>query len=1218
MSLEEMKSAPLSPAPASVEEYGEGEGGGDDRPGTAATDHTEGEGEEEHEHDEEKKSSGPFSPGKSGGQGGKPAKVISPFHASLLSTIQSSPMLTPIHAEVRNLSYWYQSRKKLGPKRQAALLTTQMQSGKWESSIYKMKARDEDMEIVPQKVFLNTHKSKWAAFKNCEKECKARDANPADSNPDFNPDLILESHFHLVIVSTQYDRLLPAERLQLTYEALLLGMGVQLTPTSTSLPTQDIQDTNMVIENAWKKNEGKLRPWQKSDVNYHRYSHLGPRVNNAGYGTCPPTKMKGLGSLFGQNTCNLEVFRVLLPTQKVTLIIEAKTPSQWKPQDFIAPASERFGRTHLGDHNSHVPKSLQTAGQTARVKLLAHVAKDSNRWEKFASQTTGGGGHGDKGGKGSGGASGLSKSVNSLTEALGLDSSISGISYGKKKGGIYGHFFSDLPESIKSMLILKYQQNKLLIQTEGNHNYIEEAKKNKGKKPQKKEENVPVTGMSKLRDKMMAAVGQADPDVGTQSESEMMEQVYMGARIMERAVIRLQRMRRAGRLWRNVKVVWWRKWAIVNIQRIFRGKIAQKYVHLLRRLRPVAAARIQKLFRSKRKKRIITVWQGLSYRLTRWVMPKIKRFLRNCFLQNIAKYYDKAVTIQKVLRMFLVKNRYQKKLAERNVYGYEPEWRLFYHEQVIKVQRILRGNWGRARFLTFIEGALVMRVDVPASILIQKRYRGVLGRRKSARARYVKRCVALLQRVARAYVQRVWKEQMRIAKRRIDAATSIQRISRGRIDRVLVEYIRIEHHYKYKFMPAVFLTQRQIRGWIARKFVRRKILERRSATICVNFWRGVLARRAMLALWKAAREKYIYSCAAQIQKIVRCFLCKKVYPVKLQMAQGKALYAAKVIMRAWVTFVQSKRMQLLLDDNRQSFYKAKLPKFEDARNEIKADREEILGDIKMANNLLERYRARMKVLDNFQVEAQLRTSIISKEMTLLTPDDFDSGWGDAFGEEFEVLGRQMKMAKEEERLLRHRILVTNRELTVLYCELEDVEIEMDHIGTLEISAYEGMRRAAVGRIERRVLDAKRRLVRMERCKWKTEAVRLHVIQRQRPGYQIIKDKAKKGRDMDYARTVVYEKRQQRRDYEQLREQKMHEADGRAAELLGSTYESYAKPVQTTYDSIVSGNMALLRGFTLEERAARVKKQYKDRAIAKRNNAGGQFSVLKKFPDLFMR
>ena len=135
------------------------------------------------------------------------------------------------------------------------------------------------------------------------------------------------------------------------------------------------------------------------------------------------------------------------------------------------------------------------------------------------------------------------------------------------------------------------------------------------------------------------------------------------------------------------------------------------------------------------------------------------------------------------------------------------------------------------------------------------------------------------------------------------------------------------------------------------------------------------------------------------------------------------------------------------------------------------------------------------------------------------------------------------MAKEEQRLLRSRHLLVTKELTILYCELEDVEIELDHIGTLEVEAMEGMRRANVGRIERRVMDAKNRLIRVERSKWKTEAIRLKVIQRNREGYQRIVAAAQEGRDMEYARTVSFEKRQRRRDFEEMREEEMHRQDG---------------------------------------------------------------------------
>ena len=165
----------------------------------------------------------------------------------------------------------------------------------------------------------------------------------------------------------------------------------------------------------------------------------------------------------------------------------------------------------------------------------------------------------------------------------------------------------------------------------------------------------------------------------------------------------------------------------------------------------------------------------------------------------------------------------------------------------------------------------------------------------------------------------------------------------------------------------------------------------------------------------------------------------------------------------------------------------------------------------------------------------------------------------------------MKMAEEELRLVRSQIMKVTKELTVLYCELEDVEIELDRVSCLEVETYEGIRRASVGRIERRLNDAKARRVRVERCRWKTEAIRLNVIQRNRAGYQKIVKAAKEGRNLEYAQTVSFEVRQQRRDYEQLKEKHLHHEDGMANSRLSATYESYAKPVDDTYNSIMTAN-----------------------------------------------
>ena len=116
-----------------------------------------------------------------------------------------------------------------------------------------------------------------------------------------------------------------------------------------------------------------------------------------------------------------------------------------------------------------------------------------------------------------------------------------------------------------------------MIEHEGNHNYVEEEaqkKKDEASGKKKKEEDTfqPVTGMSKMRRAMEASKAYADPDVGTQSEAEMMEELYISARRAERAAIRLQRIRRAAILFRSVKTIWKRKYACIHIQRIMRGK----------------------------------------------------------------------------------------------------------------------------------------------------------------------------------------------------------------------------------------------------------------------------------------------------------------------------------------------------------------------------------------------------------------------------------------------------------------------------------------------------------------------------------------------------------------------------------------------------------------------------------------------------------------------
>ena len=98
--------------------------------------------------------------------------------------------------------------------------------------------------------------------------------------------------------------------------------------------------------------------------------------------------------------------------------------------------------------------------------------------------------------------------------------------------------------------------------------------------------------------------------------------------------------------------------------------------------------------------------------------------------------------------------------------------------------------------------------------------------------------------------------------------------------------------------------------------------------------------------------------------------------------------------------------------------------------------------------------------------------------------------------------------------------------------------------------------------------------------------------------------------MNYARTISYEVRRQRKDYEELQRRAWLKHDTAARAKLETTYETYARPAQETFDSVVAGSLSLLRNITLEQRAEIIKQQYRRRDKGKGKLQTGQFAALK--------
>jgi stress-induced morphogen len=345
-----------------------------------------------------------------------------------------------------------------------------------------MKRREEDYEIVPQKHFLSTHKSRWAAYRHAEAACVERDANPAEvkaTASTIDPQNIINTHFKVLIVSSMFDRLSHRQRFELIYQEFLNIFGVNLQP--------------------------------KGHEKYYA-----------------PEKMK-LATYIDKNVCSLDPFRFVI-FENVTFIIETKTPSQWRPGEFEAPDSERFGSSHFDLQSLNVPSYSLAPSQKKRVKQLAVDVKNDPNLRMM--QMMGSNPASSKV------SSGSKSYVKFTPDFLGVDPSVSGVFVSaKKKGGVYGHFFQELPPAIKDLVMGRYILNKKLIQEEG-------VKKKPVTKAQAAMVDTfqPKTTMSMLRKKIEKAATEGEYDRGTNSEAEMIDEVFIYAKTIDRWVVPLQRL----------------------------------------------------------------------------------------------------------------------------------------------------------------------------------------------------------------------------------------------------------------------------------------------------------------------------------------------------------------------------------------------------------------------------------------------------------------------------------------------------------------------------------------------------------------------------------------------------------------------------------------------------------------------------------------------------
>ena len=92
----------------------------------------------------------------------------------------------------------------------------------------------------------------------------------------------------------------------------------------------------------------------------------------------------------------------------------------------------------------------------------------------------------------------------------------------------------------------------------------------------------------------------------------------------------------------------------------------------------------------------IRIWKWAVYRLTRVILPKIKRFIKNSFLSWSYRRQKYAIKIQTVIRKFIAVNHYYRK------FGYRYYYLNVFPQASVMIQKLVRGFLGMMMMMMMI------------------------------------------------------------------------------------------------------------------------------------------------------------------------------------------------------------------------------------------------------------------------------------------------------------------------------------------------------------------------------------------------------------------------------------------------------------------------------------------------------------------------------------
>ncbi|KAI9993905.1 hypothetical protein PInf_016427 [Phytophthora infestans] len=466
------------------------------------------------------------------------------------------------------------------------------------------------------------------------------------------------------------------------------------------------------------------------------------------------------------------------------------------------------------------------------------------------------------------------------------------------------------------------------------------------------------------------------------------------------------------------------------------------------------------------------------------------------YLKRRREYVQVAIKLQQLYRS----NMHSKTL------------RRCYRQQIgaMALQRLFRGHQRRKYSRAFF------RVVTCAALIIQSVYWSYKSRHdtKAMRTRY-QRATLDIQR---------WMDLMEL--RRMDRmASQIGSIARGILTRKFIQREKQKRHFRRVIEPSAARIQRVFRGYIVRKRLEGIRDQIEAAITLQQMWRSRSTVKTIREKLRGFRLALRESAAGRIQ---RCYLC---YRARQELdfrrlthhaRYGKAALAAQAAWRSYCSRKQLKEFRFCSTIERKA---TSLTQSKEDREMIEFDVFDARADLKRVMKYKAKMLRRIREMKEMRIEWERRQPVVEQELSQLTEEDMDRGWGEAFETEKHLIHFSLELSLEDILSKKQQVREYEEEIEDLRIELEDLERDMEECILNETMELESYRDVELQRAAMMFADERARRIRLQRIRWGTRNVRKYVVARERKDLQLLQKEALDKRQVEELGVLAFEKKQ---------------------------------------------------------------------------------------------